>query len=120
MTYNGLPDHVIRMKAVLILLVILLGSVTLYAQQVEIAFRITEKDLIPEGIAYDATSKSFFVSSIHKNKILRIDELNNELKLRRDIDALLNQFDDESQLSSVLDFCVSISSKKPEPCHEPE
>ena len=56
----------------------------------------------------------------YDEQLARIDELNNELKLRRDIDALLNQFDDESQLSSVLDFCVSISSKKPEPCHEPE
>lgn len=76
MTYSGLPDHVKRIKPVLILLVILLGSLKLYAQQVEVAFRISEKDLIPEGIAYDAASQSFFVSSIHKNKIIRIDEHN--------------------------------------------
>ncbi len=69
-------DHVTRMKAVLVLLVFLLGSTKLEAQPIEVAFRISEKDLIPEGIAYDAASRSFFVSSIHKNKIIRIDEQN--------------------------------------------
>jgi len=64
------------MKAVVVLLVFLLGSLPLDTQSVEVAFRISEKDLIPEGIAYDATSRSFFVSSIHKNKIIRIDERN--------------------------------------------
>lgn len=65
------------MKAVLVLLMLLLGSLPSDAQSVEVAFRISEKDLIPEGIAYDAASKSFFVSSIHKNKIIRIDKHNN-------------------------------------------
>jgi len=64
------------MKAVLVWLVFLLASLPLEAQSVEVAFRIQEKDLIPEGIAYDSTSRSFFVSSIHKNKIIRIDERN--------------------------------------------
>lgn len=76
MTCYGLLDHVTRMKAVLVWLIFLLASQPLEAQSVEVAFRISEKDLIPEGIAYDATSKSFFVSSIHKNKIIRIDERN--------------------------------------------
>jgi len=71
-----LLDHVTRMKAVVVLLVFLLGSLPLDAQSVEVAFKISEKDLIPEGIAYDATSRTFFVSSIHKNKIIRIDEHN--------------------------------------------
>ncbi len=69
-------DHVTRMKSVVFFLVMLLASLPLEAQSVEVAFRISEKDLIPEGIAYDATSRSFFVSSIHKNKIIRIDERN--------------------------------------------
>lgn len=69
-------NHVTKMKAVVVLLVFLLGSQPSDAQPVEVAFRIPEKDLIPEGIAYDATSRSFFVSSIHKNKIIRIDERN--------------------------------------------
>jgi len=64
------------MKAVLVVWILLLASLPLEAQSVEVAFRISEKDLIPEGIAYDATSRSFFVSSIHKNKIIRIDEHN--------------------------------------------
>lgn len=33
---------------------------------------IHEKDIIPEGIAYDEKSKTLFLSSIHKNKILAI------------------------------------------------
>ncbi len=64
------------MRSFLILLVLFNGFLTLHAQEVEVAFRIAEKDLIPEGIAYDPTSRSFFVSSIHKNKIIRIDERN--------------------------------------------
>jgi hypothetical protein len=35
---------------------------------------VKEKDLIPEGIAYDERSKTIFLSSIHKNKIVAIDE----------------------------------------------
>src|SRR5258708_10621413 len=38
-----------------------------------IAFRIPQKDLITESIAYDPKTKSFFVSSVRKRKILRID-----------------------------------------------
>ncbi|MEP7377468.1 MAG: hypothetical protein ABI675_28955 [Chitinophagaceae bacterium] len=36
-------------------------------------FTLNEKDLIPEGLAFDSTSKSIFVSSTHKRKIVRID-----------------------------------------------
>ncbi len=62
------------MKFILIQLVVVSNTLQLSGQQVEIAFTIAEKDLIPEGITYDAKSKSFFVSSIHKSKIIRIDE----------------------------------------------
>jgi DNA-binding beta-propeller fold protein YncE len=37
------------------------------------AFVIPEKGFIPEGVAYDPVSKSFFVSSVARRKILRID-----------------------------------------------
>ena len=37
-----------------------------------VAFRIPEKGLVPEGIAYDAKTRSFFVSSIRKRKIVRV------------------------------------------------
>ena len=39
----------------------------------EKAFTIPQKDLITEGIAYDGASKRFFVSSIHRRKIVAID-----------------------------------------------
>jgi sugar lactone lactonase YvrE len=37
------------------------------------AFRLAEKDLITEGIAYDEKTSAFFVSSVHRRKILRVD-----------------------------------------------
>ena len=37
------------------------------------AFRLAERDLIPEGIAYDARGKKFYVSSVRKAKIVEID-----------------------------------------------
>ena len=37
-----------------------------------IAFRLPETDLIPEGIAYDTRDKAFFLSSLHKRKIVRV------------------------------------------------
>ena len=38
-----------------------------------VAFTIAEKGLVPEGVAYDPATKSFFVSSIRKRKVFRID-----------------------------------------------
>jgi DNA-binding beta-propeller fold protein YncE len=38
------------------------------------AFQLEDRGLIPEGIAYDAPSKSFFVGSIAERKILRVHE----------------------------------------------
>jgi hypothetical protein len=37
-----------------------------------IAFRIAEPDLIPEGIAWDPVTKSFYVGSLYKRKIVRL------------------------------------------------
>lgn len=37
-----------------------------------VAFRLPEKGLVPEGIAFDSKSGSFFVSSIRKKKIVRV------------------------------------------------
>lgn len=39
--------------------------------------RLKEKDLLPEGITYDPLEKSFYVSSIYKRKIVKIDSLRN-------------------------------------------
>ncbi len=38
-----------------------------------VAFAIPEKGLVPEGVAWDPVTKSFFVSSIRKRKVFRID-----------------------------------------------
>lgn len=38
-----------------------------------VAFTIPEKGLVPEGVAYDPVTKSFFVSSIRKRKVFRVD-----------------------------------------------
>lgn len=62
-----------RARSILIFLILFIASWKVCAQEIDIAFRIAEKDLIPEGIAYDPSSRSFFVSSIYKNKIVRID-----------------------------------------------
>jgi tetratricopeptide (TPR) repeat protein len=40
----------------------------------EIAFKIPEKDLIPESIAYDPITESFYLGSIHKRKIISISK----------------------------------------------
>jgi sugar lactone lactonase YvrE len=40
----------------------------------KVAFRVPEKDLIPEGIAHDARTGSFFLGSLYKRKIVRIDK----------------------------------------------
>jgi len=37
-----------------------------------VAFRLEEKNLIPEGITYDPVTKQFFVSSINKEKVISI------------------------------------------------
>lgn len=47
-----------------------------FGQKVEIAFRLHEKDLIPEGIAFDPATKSFFIGSINKRKIVKVDQQN--------------------------------------------
>jgi len=39
-----------------------------------IAFTIDEKDLFPEGIAYDSKTEQFFLSSLSKEKIVAVDQ----------------------------------------------
>lgn len=38
-----------------------------------VAYRVSEQDLIPEGITYSSSTNSFYISSIYKTKIVRID-----------------------------------------------
>ena len=44
------------------------------------AFTFPEKDLIPEGLAYDPINAEFFLSSIHKHKIVSISLRNRDAK----------------------------------------
>jgi hypothetical protein len=37
------------------------------------AFRVAENDLIPEGITHDSVTGDFFLGSLHKQKIVRVD-----------------------------------------------
>src|SRR6185369_12033744 len=37
----------------------------------ETAFELAEKDFLPEGLAYDQKTKSFFVASVHQRKIVK-------------------------------------------------
>ena len=37
-----------------------------------LAFTVGERDLIPEGIAYDPVERVFYLSSLHKRKIVRV------------------------------------------------
>ena len=46
---------------------------TLPLNNSQIAFSIPERDLIPEGIAYDPMDGSFYLGSTHKCKIIKID-----------------------------------------------
>ncbi len=54
----------------------------------EKAFTIPQKDLITEGIAYDAKTKRFFVSSIHRRKIVSIDKNGRVSDFSSDTDGL--------------------------------
>ncbi len=45
-----------------------------------VAYKIAEKDLIPEGIAYSSSTNSFYLSSIFKTKIIQINAESGEFK----------------------------------------
>ena len=56
---------------------LLLLSLCLFAtaqERSQIAFRIEERELIPEGIAYDPRARIFYVGSTFKLKIVSVDE----------------------------------------------
>lgn len=48
-------------------------------QKSEVAFTLSEKDLHPESIVYDPTTKSFLIGSVHKNKIISYNTLTNKV-----------------------------------------
>jgi hypothetical protein len=43
-------------------------------QNANVAFTVPEKDLIPEGLAYDPVRQLFYMGSMHRRKIVRITE----------------------------------------------
>src|SRR6185369_17732903 len=61
------------------LISVLLGTIVQlsFGQSAETAFRLVEKDLIPEGITYDPSTKSFYIGSINKRKIVKVSENGN-------------------------------------------
>jgi tetratricopeptide (TPR) repeat protein len=52
------------------------------------AFTIHEKGLITEGLAYDPVEETFFVSSVHKRKILSIDKTGETKTLATEQDGM--------------------------------
>lgn len=56
------------------MVIILSAACQVKKEPVSVAFRLDEKDLIPEGITFDPVTRQFFVSSINKEKIISITE----------------------------------------------
>lgn len=59
-------------KHTLLLSLLLVCHFVFAQKKAETAFILEERDLIPEGIAYDPTEKAFYLSSIYKRKIVKI------------------------------------------------
>lgn len=57
-------------KAMIFNILIFFSPCYLFAQH--LAFQVNEIDLIPEGIAFDSLKNQFYLSSIAKNKIIKI------------------------------------------------
>lgn len=63
------------MRLFYVVLLIISCCVPSFGQQSpQVAFRLPETDLIPEGITYDPSTKRFFVGSIFKQKIVQVDQ----------------------------------------------
>jgi len=58
-------------------LILIIALVTINSckdrEQYKVAYTIAENDLIPEGITYSKTTNSFYISSIYKKKIVKVD-----------------------------------------------
>ncbi len=67
-----------------LLSIIFIAQTALFAgnqfRKAQVAHRINEKDLISEGITYSSITNSFFLSSIHKTKIVQIDAKSGEFR----------------------------------------
>jgi len=63
-----------------IFLVLILMYSCKQSHNFEVAYQISEKDLIPEGITYSNVTNSFYLSSIYDKKIIQIDAISGEYK----------------------------------------
>lgn len=63
------------MKNIIILTICLfpLLSTAQTFKPLEKVFEVKEHDLIPEGIAYDTENDAFYIGSLYKNKVIKID-----------------------------------------------
>lgn len=67
-------DNKIRILSLGLIFGLILSVTSLIAQpKSTLAFTIPEKDLIPEGIAHDALTGAFYISSTYQRKIVKID-----------------------------------------------
>lgn len=68
--------HITRMVSIIIFALCLSASTAATApvetRACSVAFRVDEKDLIPEGIAHDPRTGRFFLSSINKRKVVEV------------------------------------------------
>ncbi|HEY5799276.1 MAG TPA: SMP-30/gluconolactonase/LRE family protein, partial [Burkholderiaceae bacterium] len=53
-----------------------------------VAFRLSDKTLIPEGIAYDSKQRHFYIGSIAQKRILKVDAQGRATPFSRDTDGL--------------------------------
>ncbi|HAF31319.1 MAG TPA: hypothetical protein DCG75_19955 [Bacteroidales bacterium] len=60
-------------KVITIAIILFWGYSCQQEENYEVVYKIAEKDLIPEGIAYSKVTNSFYLSSIYKKKIVKID-----------------------------------------------
>jgi sugar lactone lactonase YvrE len=58
----------------LVLLILVMFSTALTQEKSRLAFKVSESYLIPEGIAYDSRTKTFYVGSTYLRKIISVDE----------------------------------------------
>lgn len=63
----------VRIRGVVLVFGSLFGSAPGATHPSEAAFEIAERDLLPESIAHDPHDGAFYVGSMHKRKIVRID-----------------------------------------------
>ncbi len=82
-------------------------------RQSEIAFRIGENDLVPEGLAFDSRSGRFYLSSIHKKKIVEISA-NGEVRdfIQAEQDGIGSVLGMKVDLSTNTLWACSLSDKE--------